>query len=86
MNEGKNGLLLIQGAANEAHYKPNYENGSGAAHCIHSCSLQLEAVLADQAFEVGEGNALHVECALQQCEADIPEVETLLAHKQFTRK
>ena len=42
--------------------------------------IWLEAVLTDQAFEVGEGNMLHVEGALQWHKVDIPKVETLPAH------
>ena len=53
---------------------------------IHGHSLWQEVVLLDQAGEIGEGNALHEEGALQQRVADISIMKTLLACQQITGK
>ena len=52
---------------------------SGATHSIGRHSFRLEAIVTDKTFQVCKGDALHVESALWQCKADVPEVETLLA-------
>ena len=52
----------------------------GALHCRrHTC------VLCDELLQVVQGNALHVKGVLDGAEADVPQVETILAMESVPR-
>ena len=59
---------------------------SGATCCIRGHSFRLEAIVTDEAFQVCEGDMLHVESAPQQHKVDVPEAETLLAGQHLIGK
>ena len=50
------------------------------------CSFRLEAIVTDEAFQVCEGDTLHIGGAPWWCKADIPEKEILLAGQQLIGK
>ena len=55
------------------------EYSSGTAVHVWLDALWLEGVVIYQALQIGEGDPLHVQGALQWCKADVPKVEGLIA-------
>ena len=83
---GKVGAYVTDGKANvhvldllqlliRVEYK---EYGCGADVYIVLATNGLEDIDTYQNLQVGQGNSLHVESALQQCKADVPKAETLV--------
>ena len=94
LHEGEDPILHVKIASHTVHHQANVlmldalvllireeynEYSSGTAVQVWLDALWLEAVVIDQALQIGEGDPLHVQGVPQWHEVDVPKVETLIA-------
>ena len=53
---------------------------------MHNEAFRLESIVTDKAFQVCEGDALHVQSVPWWCKADVSKVEILLASQHLIWK
>ena len=94
LHEGEDPILSVKVAASAVHHQANvhmldtmvlfigeeykeYSYGIPVWVCLDA--LGLEAVVINQALQVGEGDLLHVQGVLRWHKTDVPKVESLIA-------